>query len=135
MIDTNVLISAIISEGIPYKIFHHLIAEKKITVHLSFPILNEYLSVLSSSKFIKYTDFHKNSQIILLNLYKVSTVFYPDIQLNIIKDFSDNKFLELAVFSNTDYIITGNTRDFNFEEYKGVKIITPTQYWNFFWKK
>ena len=92
------------------------------------------MSVLSRSKFTKYRGFHKNSQLIILNLYKLSSVFFPNIKIDVIKDVPDNRFLELAVFSKADFLITGNTNDFNFGIYKGVKIITPSEYWNSYWK-
>ena len=134
VIDTNVLVSALISKGKPYFIYYELIATKKIKVHISESIINEYVSVLSRSKFTKYRGFHKNSQLIILNLYKLSSVFFPNIKIDVIKDVPDNRFLELAVFSKADFLITGNTNDFNIGIYKGVNIITPSEYWNLYWK-
>lgn len=36
---------------------------------------------------------------------------------------------ELAVFSNAEFLITGNTRDFTIDKFEDVKIVTPGEYW------
>ena len=57
-------------------------------------------------------------------------MFQPDITLSVIsKDASDNKFVELAVYAEADFLITGNTNDFTFPQYQQVEIISPRQYW------
>jgi len=55
--------------------------------------------------------------------------------LNIISDKDDNKIVELADESNADFIITGNTNDFTFPKYKNTKILTPRDYWLFFYEQ
>ena len=133
VIDTNIVVSSIINVGFPNKILYQLIAPGRITLHISPSILDEYIQVLSRPKFAKFKNFKTNADFILSNIYRVSRKFTPDIELNLIKDKSDNKFIELAVFSKANFIITGNTNHFTIEEYKGVKIITPKDYWEAFW--
>lgn len=125
VLDTNVVVSSIINIGFPNKILHQLIATEKITLHISSSILDEYIKVLSRPKFAKFKKFKNNADFILSNIYRVGIKFTPDIELDLIKDKSDNKFIELAVFSKANFIITGNTQDFTIKEYKGVKITTP----------
>jgi predicted nucleic acid-binding protein len=50
--------------------------------------------------------------------------------LNIIKDEKDNRFLELAVASDADFLITGNTNDFTMNQYGKTKIATPEEFIN-----
>ncbi|WP_409079688.1 PIN domain-containing protein [Salibacter sp.] len=45
-----------------------------------------------------------------------------------IKDQPDNRFLELAVASDADFLITGNTNDFTIDSVKKTKIVTPRQF-------
>jgi len=40
-------------------------------------------------------------------------------------DDPDNRTLELAVTAQTDFIITGNTKDFTFCQYEGINVVTP----------
>jgi hypothetical protein len=37
--------------------------------------------------------------------------------------------LELADECVADFVITGNTNDFTFPEYKQTKIVSPKEYW------
>ena len=60
--------------------------------------------------------------------------YKPNIHLDIITDKADNKFLELSVFSKADFLITGNTNHFTISDYEGVKIISPKDYIENFWK-
>ena len=45
-----------------------------------------------------------------------------------LKDRKDDMFLELAVESESDYIITYNKRDFEGIEKFGIRIITPKEF-------
>ena len=134
VIDTNVIVSALIGSAAPHKILHQLVATHKATVHLSPDIFEEYYTVMHRSKFSKLPDFKINSEFILANISRVSKKFNPNITIKAIKDLSDNKFLELAVFSKAHFIITGNSKDFTFNEFRGVKIISPQEYWSTYWE-
>ncbi len=131
IIDTNVIVSALISRnGIPAKIIDNLVLDDKVNWCISNNVLQEYLEVLNRNKFQKIKDFSRNTEIILSYLDEFGLEFEPQEKIEIIKDLSDNKFLELAVIAEVDFIITGNTNDFTFDEFRGIKIVTPTQYWN-----
>jgi predicted nucleic acid-binding protein len=53
----------------------------------------------------------------------------PKQKINVItKDPADNKFLECAATAKVDYLITGNTHHFNFNDFEGVKILSPAQF-------
>ena len=49
--------------------------------------------------------------------------------LNILKDKSDNKLLELAVQSHANFLITGNSLDFTIKQYKTTQIMSPRSFW------
>jgi len=49
--------------------------------------------------------------------------------LEILKDVSDNKLLELADESKTDFLVTGNSLDFTISHYKNTKILSPRSFW------
>ena len=53
----------------------------------------------------------------------------PRISVNILsRDPADNKFLECALESQADYLITGNTRHFPLKMFHGTRIITPRDF-------
>jgi len=40
--------------------------------------------------------------------------------------------LDLAAASSADYLITGNTNDFQITEFEYTRILTPKEYWDSF---
>jgi putative PIN family toxin of toxin-antitoxin system len=88
----------------------------------------EYIEVLSREKFRKYPEFVAKAEIVLNKLYELSIKYIPSTKLSVIPDDPDNRILELAVTAQADYIVTGNTRDFTFDQYEGVKIVSPEQF-------
>lgn len=57
IIDTNVLISALIQRSYPYQIISKLFIDQKIELCISEPVMQEYYDVLNRKKFSKYPDF------------------------------------------------------------------------------
>jgi hypothetical protein len=129
VLDTNVVVASLISNGIPFKIINELAFENKITVCISGPIFEEYVEVLSRPKFSVFKDFKSRAETFITKIQEVAVKFSPDIKLNVISDEADNRFLELSVYAKADYLITGNTNDFTEDKYENVDIVTPREYW------
>ncbi|OQX00871.1 MAG: putative toxin-antitoxin system toxin component, PIN family [Desulfobacteraceae bacterium IS3] len=134
VIDTNVIVSSLITKGYPFRILFDLVLEKKVLLCLSEAVWKEYMEVLNRKKFSKYHEFKINAEIVLSKIEELAVTYYPDVKLSVIKDEPDNRFLELAVFAKADFLITGNTNDFKLSEYDNVKIIGATTYWKFYQK-
>ncbi|MFN8368122.1 MAG: putative toxin-antitoxin system toxin component, PIN family [Candidatus Kapaibacterium sp.] len=132
ILDTNVVISALIQYGAPYKIINEFVLENKIHLCISKDLVAEYINVISRPKFSRYTDFFHLAELLIADIQSRATLYVPTLQLDIISDKDDNKILELADVSNADYIITGNTRDFTMEFYKTTRIISPADYYELF---
>lgn len=130
VIDTNVFISALIGQySFPYKIFSELVATGEIQLCLSDELLSEYQNVSQRDKFNKHKGFSEKAQALIAIIESTSIKFNPVKRLDIIQDEDDNRILELAVESNAAYIVTGNTNDFNFLEYQGIKILSPKEFY------
>ncbi|GMO66276.1 MAG: hypothetical protein Ta2A_14390 [Treponemataceae bacterium] len=84
------------------------------------------------SKFSIYKDFLVRAETLFTTIMLKSKRFVPEIELDIISDKKDNMLLELADICSADFLITGNTNDFTFSQYKETKIITPKEYWDNF---
>src|SRR5690606_27707035 len=128
IIDTNVIVSALIQKNYPFLIINELFLENKIKICLSRELMQEYFDVLFRPKFQKFPDFVNNAELILTEIGIRAETFQPKIKLNILSDKDDNKILELADESKADFIITGNTNDFTISNYKKTKILTPREY-------
>lgn len=130
ILDTNIVVSALISNSVPTKILYELVLTKKVESCLSEEILAEYVEVLSRDKFAKFVNFKTKADVVLNKLREISTFYVPDKTVELLTDTSDNKFLELAAISSADYLVTGNTLDFTITEFEYTRILTPRAYWD-----
>jgi putative PIN family toxin of toxin-antitoxin system len=53
-------------------------------------------------------------------------------RLNVVEDPDDNKILESAVESGSDFLITSDNHLLKVGEYEGVKMISPSGFWQAF---
>ncbi len=132
ILDTNVIVSALIQRNFPYLILMELYLERNFQLCMSDSLMAEYFEVLSRDKFARFPDFRLKANSILLDIERNATFFQPTKQVAIIKDTDDNMLLELALECNADFLITGNNNDFVFSNYEDTKIVTPRDYWESF---
>lgn len=50
-------------------------------------------------------------------------------QIRVVRDSEDNKILESAVEAEADYLITSDNDLLRLDEYRGIKILNPAQFW------
>ena len=62
ILDTNVIVSALISNSYPTKILHEIIFERKVVLCLSNEIIKEYINVLNRPKFERFHNFKNNAE-------------------------------------------------------------------------
>jgi putative PIN family toxin of toxin-antitoxin system len=108
VVDTNVLLVSILPRFSYYKIFE-AIQLGKVNVYVSNDIVSEYTEVFSR----RYTP--HITEILLNTLINLPNVFFidPKFQWKLIElDPDDNKFVDCAVASSVDYIIS-NDRHFD----------------------
>ena len=132
ILDTNVIVSALISSSIPTMILYDLVLTKKVYTCLSDEIFAEYVEVMNREKFTRFINFKTKADVVLNKLSEISTFYKTDRYIEVLTDTSDNKFLELAAVSSADYLITGNTLDFQIKEFEYTRILTPREYWDSF---
>ena len=118
VLDTNVLISALINpKGMPTKILN-LILNEKLTILYDNRIMGDYRMVLSRKKF----NFPIEMIEPLIDFIKCEGEFVASEPLRTnFTDEDDKMFLEVAVSGDAEYLITGDTKHFPAEKY----IVTP----------
>ena len=122
VLDTNILISAAISnDGNPAKIFEMLL-EKKFINYTSQEILEEIEDVIKRPKFGISKEFQK---FILDNFRKNSIIIKPVHNEKVAGD--DDKFINCALSAKA-LVVSGDSHLLNLENYKGIKIITPKEF-------
>lgn len=130
VIDTNVFISALIGQySYPYKIFSNLIATGEFQICISETLMEEYRGVSQREKFMKYPEFAEKAAGLISSIERIGILADPTQKIERIKDKPDNHLLEIAVEVDAFCVVTGNTRDFDFDEFEGVRILTPKEFY------
>jgi putative PIN family toxin of toxin-antitoxin system len=120
VLDTNVLISAILFGGKPRQILEKAI-RGEIRLCLSEPILEELKGVLQRSKF----DYSPEMiQFILTELMSIADFVNPSETLNVVlEDSEDNRILECAVEAKVNYIISGDLHLLKLNRYRNIEVL------------
>jgi len=89
--------------------------------------LLELEGVLNRSKFNKYITLEERQEFLSKLVKKVLFVEIIE-SIEQCRDSKDNKYLELAVSGNADYIITGNNDLLVLNPFRAINIITVNQF-------
>lgn len=126
VVDTNTFVSAaIFDSSVPRQVINRV---KSLGIILtSTQVSEELYSVFSREKFDKYLSRIERTQFLLSVLNEVESVKITSHITNC-RDPRDNKFLELAVDGNAQYIITGDNDLLDLSPYRGIHILTPADF-------
>ncbi len=80
----------------------------------------------------EYADVLSDQPEFLAEVIECSRVCYPLTDLNVIRHEPDNRFLECALASSADFIVTGNTAPGHFDRkaYQTVRVARPGEFLN-----
>lgn len=128
VIDTNVMVAALKSErGASYKLLS-IIDEEQFQIGISVSLIFEYEDVLKRGD-LKLNLETEDIDDILDYICKVADkreIFY--LWRPYLKDPKDDLLLELAVESESDFIITYNKKDFESIDKFGLQALTPKEF-------
>ncbi|MFA5928899.1 MAG: putative toxin-antitoxin system toxin component, PIN family [Candidatus Margulisiibacteriota bacterium] len=131
VINTNVLVSAILSPyGVSAKVLS-LVLNKKIKLVLDARISAEYEDVLQRSKFGLEK---KKVKIILDHIHDLAEKVMPSPVNTAMPDPDDKMFYEAALSGKTDHLITGNKKHFPKTLCKGVQVSSPQEFLEIYFK-
>ncbi len=124
-VDTNFLISATQWD---YSVAHKLLKKLILSdteIFTTQNILDETAEVLERD-----FEYNKNeAKNIVGKILLFAKLIEPKQKIAVIKDDpDDNKIIECAIESSSDYIITYDKHLLKLKEYKGIKIITPEEF-------
>ena len=130
VIDTNILVSAVlIKSSVPD------VALKKAknlgTMLFSEATFQELQEILNRSKFDKYISLSIRTQFLAKLKIESEAVEIVEI-IKECRDPKDDKFLEVAINGNATHIITGDKDLLELHPFRGVDIITATQFLEIF---
>ena len=130
VLDTNVLISALLNPyGKPSKILK-MIMLGRLEVVVNENILGEYLEVAMRPRFNLPADEVKEVLgFIRMNGIPAPPYAGPSVNL---PDPDDDHFLEAAFATNSDALVTGNIKHFPAKLRRGTRVLTPDQFIQYF---
>jgi len=128
VLDTNVIISAALArDSNPSRVFELLLLER-VDNFTSLEITDEIKDVFSRPK-IKDLTSPAHRDFIIDNFVRLSKSIKPRIKLDVVKeDKADNKFLEAALESKADFVVSGDKHLLNIREFRGTKIVSPKEF-------
>jgi putative PIN family toxin of toxin-antitoxin system len=124
--DTHVIVSAALKEESLPALLLSLGLEGKVRFFVSLALVQEYQRVLERPRF-KFG--HKEIMEFMGKINPKAIMVNPTKELDVLKvDKSDHRILECALKARVDFIITGNKKHFPFEEFRGIKIVSPREF-------
>lgn len=120
VLDTNVVISAIIFGGNPRRVLN-LAIEGKIGLFFSEPMFEEIREILGGRKF-RFTAPQLSA--VERELEAISETVYPNESVNVVQDDPDDDlFIECALAADADYIVSGDKHLLDLKKYGKIKIV------------
>ena len=132
VIDTNVLVSALLFGGTPGKLIP-LWKSGKIQSHVSQEMVDEFLRVLTYPKFeLTENEIHYLLYVEVLPFCKVASLKSRPVIIN--KDPSDDMFLICSKAAQAKALISGDQHLLALKSFGNTTILTPKQFLNEFQK-
>lgn len=123
VLDTNVFVSGIFWKGDSYKVLD-MWRHNNLTLVTSELIIQEFIEVLNDFK-IELPSGVIGEWVNLIRTNSILVDPHEHFDISIHKD--DNKFIDAAVASSADYIITQDNHLLRIREFKSIKIIKPEE--------
>lgn len=123
VIDTNVLVSAIVYGGIPKQILS-LVLDENLVGATTRVLMAELIDVLSK-KFHFSPQKLADAESLIQDSF---LILQPERTISLLDDDDDNRVLEAAVAGMCGYIVTGDSDLLRLKEYKGIVIVTAAKF-------
>ncbi|MEK7573078.1 MAG: putative toxin-antitoxin system toxin component, PIN family [Patescibacteria group bacterium] len=123
VLDSNILISSYVFGGKPQIIFQ-LVVEEEIKAITSQILTSEFLDVLRKKFGVRKSQLLEIKE----EVDDLFEIVFPTQTLKVVKDNDDNRVLEAAIEGRCEYIVTGDKELLELGEYKGINILTPTEF-------
>lgn len=123
LLDTNVIISALLFGGKPRSILQSVITKQHVAI--TSPMLLSELADVFRKKFG-----YETQAVVAVDqqLRKQCVIVLPKEAIDVLSDMPDNRVLEAAVEGACEVIITGDTDLLTLKKYRSIRILTPNEF-------
>jgi uncharacterized protein len=122
VLDTNVLVSALISEGKPRRLLDTIVSRKH-TLVISRKIIQEFVSTSLDPRIQKYVTTQDTTEF-LHYLASVSEVVALRSKIRRAKDEGDNEILATAHDGHAAFLVSGDYDLLDIGKFRGINIVT-----------
>lgn len=125
VLDTNVIIAAFASRGLCAEVFEICLSDHAV-------ILSEHIISETYEKLVKKIRLPENTaQSIIEYLRDTAEVVEPEpIDESVCRDKDDVKIIGTALKGKAKFIITGDDDLLVLKSYKGIRMVTPREFWS-----
>ena len=129
VIDTNVLVSAVLSQHGPSHALWDHVLDARLELFVTQALLDEFADVISRDKFAAVlARTTRTSQMLLLKLREsAELVASVPLPAPVSRDPDDDSVIAAAVAAQAAWIVTGDRDLLVLGSYEGIAIITPAQ--------
>lgn len=129
VLDTNVLVSGLLTPFGNCGAIVRMLTSDEITLCVDSRILVEYGEVLSRTPF----NIDPQKTAVVTEYIQASSETHVTTPLDrVLPDESDNPFMEVALSSGAECLVTGNLKHFPERCRAGVRVLTPKEFLEFF---
>jgi putative PIN family toxin of toxin-antitoxin system len=126
VIDTNVLVSALIKPDSPAGPILRKLGEGNFQLIFSPAVLDELIRVLAYPKLRKkYKISREDMETVVAILVLRGEMVFPSRSIRVCRDPHDDIFIEAAVSGSADYLVSGDSDLLALNKFEGVKILSP----------
>ncbi len=125
LLDTNVLISSVITQGACHELLGHSLRVHKV-------VASDFIREEFVTKLTMKFKFSKHEALSAAELIFQRVVFVVPMNVVVpgLKDKNDLPILGTALAGDCDLIITGDKELLKLGTFKGIQLISPAEYWN-----
>ncbi|MFA5688491.1 MAG: putative toxin-antitoxin system toxin component, PIN family [Kiritimatiellales bacterium] len=125
VLDSNVIISAILFGGIPARIFNPVM-DGSVVCFTSLPVMDEVRDVLLRKKFGLSAE---QAFLIVRELHDLFHVVTPRRTISgVCSDPDDDRILECALEADAHFIVSGDAHLLQIKQWEKIQIVTPAQF-------
>lgn len=125
VLDTNVLVSAALSDGNPFEILR--LAEQGEIISVTSPVISTELRDVLRRDRLPFSDDQVDE--LVTKVLSISRVIEPEIDIEAVEDDpDDDKMLECAVAGDVDCLVSGDSHLLDLENYRGILIYSPDEF-------
>jgi putative PIN family toxin of toxin-antitoxin system len=122
VLDCNVLVSAAISRSTCRQLFDEV--ARFHTFFYSREMLQEFLAVM---KYTHLRPYYPRAKQIIKMVLRLGVEVRPAAVSIELPDPDDAVYLQTALAAKAEVLVTGNRKHFPFDDYQGIKILTPRE--------